>query len=330
MRNWLSKLTALAYSLSKAILGRKIAQLLVLGVVAFAFFMASLFLLSQAWRAFHLEDYRPSVPSALYDRKGRLITTFFQDQRILVDAAEIPLHLKQAFIAMEDNNFYSHFGISPQGILRAFLVNLQAGQVRQGGSTITQQLAKVVLTDQKRTITRKIKEAALAIIIDALYSKEKILHLYCNQIYFGHGNYGVEAAARFYFEKPVRTISVAEAAILATLPSSPNRYSPIRNPHVALARLQYALLKMVDLGFLSVKAAEEAEAEVVRYLSTLNIAPTETAYGRRVDHAPYFSEYVRPILEKEFGKQALYNEGLQIHSGLDLDHQRAAVSALWR
>lgn len=304
---------------------------LVGAAVAFlALLVSSLVLISQAWRAFHLEDYKPSVPSELYDRKGRLITTFFQDQRILVSEAEIPAHLKQAFIAMEDNHFYNHHGISPQGIFRAFLINLQAGQVKQGGSTITQQLAKVVLTDQKRTFTRKIKEAALALIIDALYAKEKILHLYCNQIYFGHGNYGVEAAAQFYFERHVSEITPAQAAILATLPSSPNRYSPLRNPHLSRARLQHALMKMVDLGFLSIAEAQKAEAEAVSYYAALNIAPTETAFGRRIDNAPYFSEYVRPILEKEFGKQALYNNGLKIHTGLDLDHQRAAQEALWR
>lgn len=300
---------------------------------AAAFFIVALLsvgLLSQAWRALNLESYKPSIPSELYDRKGRLITTFFQDQRILAPEKDIPEHLKQAFIAMEDNHFYDHAGISPQGIFRAFLINLQAGQVKQGGSTITQQLAKVVLTDQKRTFTRKIKEAALALIIDAGYRKDKILHLYCNQIYFGHGNYGVEAASQFYFETSVRNISVAQAAILATLPSSPNRYSPIRNPHVSRARLQHALMKMVDLGFIDIKTAQKAEAEATHYYGTLNIAPTETAFGRRVDNAPYYSETVRPMLEKEFGKQALYNDGLKIHTGLDLDHQKAAQDALWR
>lgn len=309
--------------------GRSVGIAVLAGTL-FVTTLVSLALLSQVWRAFNLDDFKPAVPSELYDRKGRLITTFFQDQRILVAEKEIPAHLKQAFIAMEDNHFYDHFGISPQGIFRAFLINLQAGQVKQGGSTITQQLAKVVLTDQKRTFTRKIKEAALALIIDAIYAKGKILHLYCNQIYFGHGNYGVEAASRFYFEKPVGEIGVAEAAILATLPSSPNRYSPIRNPHVSRARMQHALMKMIDLGFIDVAAAQKAEADATAYYGALNISPTETAFGRRLDNAPYFSEYVRPILEKEFGKQALYNEGLKIHTGLDLDHQKAAQAALWR
>ncbi|MBN8219408.1 MAG: PBP1A family penicillin-binding protein [Spirochaetes bacterium] len=311
-------------------LGRRITGIAFYGLFFFFTALFSVAILSQAWRALALDSYKPSVPSELYDRKGRLITTFFQDQRILAPEKDIPTHLKQAFIAMEDNHFYEHAGISPQGIFRAFLINLQAGQVKQGGSTITQQLAKVVLTDQKRTFTRKIKEAALALIIDAGYSKDKILHLYCNQIYFGHGNYGVEAASQFYFDSSVKNITVAQAAILATLPSSPNRYSPIRNPHLSRARLQHALMKMVDLGFIDIQAAQKAEAEATHYYGTLNIAPTETAFGRRVDNAPYFSETVRPILEKEFGKHALYNEGLKIHTGLDLDHQKAAQDALWR
>mgnify|MGYP000916874632 CR=1 FL=1 len=226
-------------------LGRRITGIAFYGLFFFFTALFSVAILSQAWRALALDSYKPSVPSELYDRKGRLITTFFQDQRILAPEKDIPTHLKQAFIAMEDNHFYEHAGISPQGIFRAFLINLQAGQVKQGGSTITQQLAKVVLTDQKRTFTRKIKEAALALIIDAGYSKDKILHLYCNQIYFGHGNYGVEAASQFYFDSSVKNITVAQAAILATLPSSPNRYSPIRNPHLSRARLQHALLRQI-------------------------------------------------------------------------------------
>lgn len=334
MRRLLSAYAKFACSISRGIYNlqgeRRPGALAFYVLTSFVIFVLSLGLLSQAWRTFNLESYKPSVPSELFDRKGRLITTFFQDQRILVPDKDIPRHVKQAFIAMEDNHFYDHFGISPQGIFRAFLINLQAGQVKQGGSTITQQLAKVVLTDQKRTFTRKLKEAALALIIDAMYPKDKILHLYCNQIYFGHGNYGVEAASQFYFEMPVNSIAVWQAAILATLPSSPNRYSPIRNPHMSRARVQHALMKMVDLGFITIADAQKAEADATAYYGALNISPTETAFGRRVDNAPYFSEYVRPILEKEFGKQALYNEGLKIHTGLDLDHQKAAQEALWR
>lgn len=334
MHRILSLLTRTACRLASLILdtreNHRVAKLSAAFFSLFLVFMLSLILLSQAWRAFRLDEYRPSVPSELFDRKGRLITTFFQDQRILVKEQDIPLELKQAFIAMEDNHFYEHFGLSPQGILRAFLINLQAGQVKQGGSTITQQLAKVVLTDQKRTFTRKAKEAALALIIDALYKKDRILYLYCNQIYFGHGTYGVEAATQFYFDSTVKKITVAQAAILATLPSSPNRYSPLKNPRLSHVRMQHALMKMVDLGFITIQQAQKADEEARMYYSTLNIAPSETAFGRRVDHAPYFSEYVRPILEKEFGKDALYNEGLKIHSGLDLDHQDAAQSALWR
>ncbi|MBS0619647.1 MAG: PBP1A family penicillin-binding protein [Spirochaetes bacterium] len=330
MRALISTYAKWAHVIARAIVERKYFSLGGYALGGTTMLVLALVLLSQAWRAVKLDTYKPSLPSELLDRKGRLITTFFQDQRILVAGKDIPEHVKQAFIAMEDNHFYDHFGISPQGIFRAFLVNLQAGQVKQGGSTITQQLAKVVLTDQKRTFTRKIKEAALALIIDALYEKNTILYLYCNQIYFGHGNYGVEAASQFYFENSVKNISVAQAAILATLPSSPNRYSPIKNPHLSRARVQQALMKMIDLGFIDIAAAQKAEAEATAYYSALNIAPTETAFGRRVDNAPYFSETLRPILEKEFGKQALYNEGLKIHTGLDLDHQKAAQDALWR
>ncbi len=277
-----------------------------------------------------LKDYRPPTPSKLLDRKGRLITTFFQDQRILVSKEEIPLFVKQAFLAMEDNHFYSHWGIDPQGILRAALTNLWAGGVKQGGSTITQQLAKVILTGKQRTLTRKAKEAILALLIDAKYSKDDILQLYFNQIYFGHGTYGIEAAAQFYFQKKTADLTLGEAAILATLPSAPNYYSPVRNPRISMTKLSLALRRMVDRGFISIPQAEAAYREMLHYYAGLNISPSETAYGRRQDEAPYYSETVRQILEKEIGKTLLYEGGLVIHGTLDLDHQNAAQWALWR
>lgn len=278
---------------------------------------------------YKLKNYRPPVPSKLLDRKGRLITTFFRDHRILVKQQQTPAHLIDAFVAIEDNHFFNHHGVDIQAIFRAFLINLQAGGVRQGGSTITQQLAKVILTSQRRTYIRKAKEAILALFIDGLYDKKTIMNMYFNQIYFGHGNYGIEAASRFYFKKTVSEITTGEAAILAALPSAPNRYSPVRNPRLSMNRMSQVLLKMIDMGFLSRKEASEEFSRTFEYYASLNVSPSTTAFGRRVDHAPYFSETVRKRIEDDFGRKQLYEGGLVIHSTLDLDHQKAAQEALW-
>ncbi|MCS6983918.1 MAG: PBP1A family penicillin-binding protein [Leptospiraceae bacterium] len=301
-------------------------------LVATLVFLAGLFIfvlaISDVGEVYRLKSYQPPTPSRLLDRKGRLITTFFQDMRVLVNIDEIPLIVKHAFVAMEDNRFYEHPGIDVQGILRAFFVNLFAADIKQGGSTITQQLAKVLLTGKERTLKRKLKEALLALVLDAHYSKEEILHLYFNEIYFGHGTYGVTAASQFYFNKDVNKLSLGEAALLATLPAAPNLYSPAKNPHLSKERLLLALARMVDRGFITKSQAEKAYQEMQGYYASLNISPTETAYGRRVDEAPFYSETVRQILEKELGKSLLYEGGLTIHGTLDLDHQRAAQAAL--
>lgn len=335
MRGFLRKLCFLAFSVVQKLYPKEPNILLHIRALflSMSLFCAGFFLfllaISDVQDVYALRNYKPPTPSKLLDRKGRLITSFFQDMRILVEDKDIPLHLKQAFIAMEDNRFYEHYGIDLQGILRAFLVNLFAGEVKQGGSTITQQLAKVVLTGKERTLRRKLREALLAIFLDLHYKKDEILRLYFNEIYFGHGTYGVEAASQFYFGKSVREISLAEAAILATLPAAPNVFSPIKNPRLSEERLILALARMVDRGFLDKKAAQEAYLEIQNYYQNLNISPYETAYGRRIDEAPHYSETVRQILEKELGKSLLYEGGLTIYGTLDLDHQRAAQKAMY-
>ena len=276
----------------------------------------------------NLKNYKPPLPSQLLDRKGRLISTFFKDNRAIVKYDTLPKHLSQAFIAMEDNHFYQHIGFDFQAFVRAFLTNIQSGTIKQGGSTITQQLAKVILTDRSRTYTRKIKELILAISIDAIYTKEEILNLYFNQIYFGHGNYGVEAASQFYFKKSATNLTIGESCILATLPAAPNKYSPIRNPKISLNRLTYGILKMIDMGFISKKQATIEFQEILPYYLTLNASPTSSAFGLREDKAPFFTELIRKNLEQELGKDALYNNGLKIYSSLDLDHQEAAQKIL--
>ena len=295
------------------------------------FFISTIFIVS--WIDFaainNLKNYTPPIPSQLLDRKGRVISTYFKDKRIVVKINDLPVYLPQAFLAMEDNEFYSHYGINISSIIRALMVNFLSGDIRQGGSTITQQLTKIILTDRSRTYVRKIKEAFISLYLELTFSKDEILNLYLNELYLGHGNYGIEAASHFYFNKSAKEISIGEAAILATLPSAPNYYSPVRNPHGSQQKTLTALLNMVDLNMITLSQATAEYEKLLDYYSTLQLSPTESAFGSREDLAPYFTEYMRQILENELGKENLYSKGYKIYTCLDIDHQNIAQKVLW-
>ena len=169
-----------------------------------------------------LKDHQPSTITQVYSASDEKIAEFYIEKRIITALEDIPLPLKQATLAVEDSNFYFHFGIDPKAIFRAFITNMKAGQVVEGGSTITQQLTKTMFLSRERTLPRKIKEAILAVRLELIFSKDEILELYLNQIYYGHGTYGVEAASRTYFGKSVKDLSIAECAMIASLPKAPN------------------------------------------------------------------------------------------------------------
>ena len=198
-----------------------------------------------------LKNYRPSLTTRVYSDNNELIEEFYIERRILVPLSKIPTILKKATIAVEDSRFYSHHGIDMSGILRAFLKNIKAGAVVEGGSTITQQLAKTMFLTPHRKIERKIKEVILAIRIEKHFSKKEILEIYLNQVYYGHGAYGVEAAARTYFGKHVEDIALPEAAFIAGLTRAPSRYSPYRNLEKAWKRRAYALNRMAQEKFIT-------------------------------------------------------------------------------
>ena len=204
-----------------------------------------------------LEEYRPSIATTLYTDQDEPFHSFYEQRRILVSLDKIPAHLKQAVLAVEDAQFYEHQGLSARAIGRAMITNLLARRKAQGGSTITQQLARGLFLTPEKNISRKIKEALLAVEIERQYSKEKILELYFNLVYFGHGAYGVEAAAQTYFKKSVVDLSLAEAATLAGLPSAPNRFSPIVDPARARRRREHVLNRMVSEKYVT---REEADA----------------------------------------------------------------------
>jgi penicillin-binding protein 1A len=273
-----------------------------------------------------LSEYKPNIVTCIYDKNDILISELFRQKREIVPYNKIPKDLTRAFIAMEDNDFYDHFGINPKGMIRAFFVNIAAGRVRQGGSTITQQLAKIVLTSQKRNIFRKMNEVVIALMIDAIYSKEKILELYLNQLYLGHNAWGVETASKMYFKKDVWNLNTAECALLASLPSSPERLSPIKYPERAMRIHRVALARMVNMGYLTRKQAEDAYMSFwPDYLEKLKtMPPTMTAFSERVDHAPWFTEYIRRKLVEKYGEDIVYNKGLLVYTTLDLKKQEVA------
>ena len=227
----------------------------------------------------------------------------------------MPPLLVKAFVAAEDSRFYQHQGVDPFSILRAALKNLEAGTIKQGGSTITQQVTRSFLLTPERSYIRKIKEVILSYRIEKAFSKEEILFLYLNQIYLGHGAYGVQAAAENYFGNPVKELNLAECAILAGLPQAPTRYSPFRHPEQARARQVYVLNRMVEEGFITRAQANEALAV------KLDIKPRRNIY---VEEVPFYTEHVRRYVEAKYGTDALYTQGLQIYTAVNIDFQKTA------
>ncbi len=287
--------------------------LILFGVVAG---VATFFYLSQDLPQIStLTDYKPPIITTVYSDDGRKIAEFSKERRIVVPLAEMPQMLIDAFIAAEDSRFYKHKGIDVYSIIRAFFKNLEAGTIVQGGSTITQQVTKSFFLTPERSYTRKIKEAILAYRIDKAFNKSEILYLYLNQIYLGHGAYGVGAAAENYFGKPVKNLNLAECAILAGLPQAPSKYSPFKYPQRAQQRQIYVLNRMVVEGYISNEQVSEAiETE-------LDIRPRRNWY---IEEIPYYTEHVRRYLEKKYGKEALYTQGLQVYTAVNVEMQKAA------
>ena len=262
-----------------------------------------------------LTDYRPPVITTVYSDDNRKIAEFYKERRIVLPLSNMPEMLIEAFIAAEDARFFKHKGIDFFSIIRAFFKNIEAGTIVQGGSTITQQVTKSFFLTPERNYTRKIKEAILAYRIDKSFTKGEVLFLYLNQIYLGHGAYGVEAAAENYFEKSVKEMSLAECAILAGLPQAPSRYSPFRYPERAKQRQIYVLNRMVSEGYITNVQATEAINEV------LDIKPKRNWY---IEKVPYYTEHIRRYVEKKYGRNALLEDGLKIYSAVNIDMQNTA------
>jgi 1A family penicillin-binding protein len=264
----------------------------------------------------------PSIrgESVFYDANGVVIASTAAPGRIEVPLSDMATDLRHAFVAVEDSRFYQHPGLDPVGIVRAFIRNIRAGRIVEGGSTITQQLAKNMYLHSKRTVGRKLAEAVLALYLEVRFSKDEILERYLNLVYLGHGAYGVEAGARLYFGKQASDLSLAEASMLAGITRAPFYYSPYRDMDAAARRRKTVLDRMLAMDYISQKEAYEAAREAV---SVVGIGRRETRA------APYFMDYVTDEALKLLGDEGslLYSGNLRIHTSLDMDFQRAAEKA---
>lgn len=295
--------------------GRRLLKLILVALLAGVASFAALVLI--------IPLPEPAVPRAtkVYDRNGELVASVFVENRVEIPFAEMPRHLRDAVVAMEDDRFYQHFGIDPIGLARAMYRNIRARRVVEGGSTITQQLAKNLFLTPERTLRRKFLEAVLTEKLEIRYSKDEILKMYLNTIYLGEGAYGVEVASQTYFGKHARDLDLAESALLAGLIRSPETYSPFKNREGAEARQAIVLDRMVELGYIAWEEAKRAKAEKIEF--------AEKPITR--NFAPYFVQYVTDVVRRihpDITEADLLRSGFSIRTTLDLRMQRAAQRAL--
>ena len=266
-----------------------------------------------------LADYRPKLPLRVYSAEGALLGEFGEERRNLTPINEIPQVMKDAVLAIEDARFFQHGGVDYKGVLRAGLANL--GRVKsQGASTITMQVARNVYLSSEKTFTRKIYEILLTFKLEHLLTKDQILEIYMNQIFLGNRAYGFAAASEAYFGKPLKSVSIAEAAMLAGLPKAPSAYNPISNPKRARARQQYIIERMEENGFITAQQAEQAKKEELR----IRTGPDNTRI-----HAEYVAEMARQLIFAQYGNEA-YTRGLNVYTTLNAAEQEAAYVALRR
>jgi penicillin-binding protein 1A len=292
--------------------------LLALGVVGVAALWAFTILPRSLPSVTALETLQPIQGTKIYDDNDEPMTELHVERRILVPLAQIPQSLRDAILATEDRRFYSHWGIDPIGVARAVVQNYRRGRLVEGGSTITQQLTKVLFLTPDKSLERKLKEAVLALELERRYSKDRILEMYLNQVYFGHGSYGVEAAARTYFGKSVSELTVRESALIAGLPRAPSNYSPFDRGEAAKRRREVVLRRMVDYGALK-------DEEAKRLAKTdLGLIPPE----RRRTTGQYFVDYVQQTLEAKYGPDLVLKGGLNVYTTLNPTMQLAAEQSL--
>jgi penicillin-binding protein 1A len=265
-----------------------------------------------------LENFKPDAVTRIYSTDQVLLAELFIEKREPVPLETIPRFLKAALVATEDRKFYKHSGVDLKGITRAIIKDIKAGEFVEGASTITQQLSKTLFLTPRKTLVRKIKEAILAFQLERRYTKDEILELYLNQVYFGSGAYGVESAAKIFFGKSAKDLNLAECALVAGMPKSPSRYSPLVNPDLAIKRRNTVLRQMRDTNIISEKAYQQAIKEAL-YANGHRFNPSK---------APFFVEYIKQFLEDKLGSTRLYKGGLSVFTTLDYTLQSAAEKAV--
>lgn len=265
-----------------------------------------------------LREYRPSLVSRIYSDDNKIVGEFYVEKRVLVPFNAIPLYLKEAVVAVEDDAFYSHKGLDYKGILRAFWVNIISLDIKQGGSTITQQLARSLFLTPEQTILRKLKEAILARRIESILSKDQILEVYLNQIYLGRGAYGVQSASQIYFGKDVRYLTLSESALLAAIIRSPALYSPYLYPDRVKMRQKFVMKRMMEEGYINEEDYKKA------YMQDIFLRK----YERQEEIAPYFNEYIRQYLVSVYGVEKVYKGGLNVYTTINYDLQKEATLAV--
>lgn len=284
------------------------------GVAAYRYFAADLPPLE------HIERYQTSAPGVtrIFSQEGVLLAELAREHRAYAEYAAIPEPLVQAFLAAEDRRFFTHGGLDVRGLGRAIVANVRSGTVAQGGSTITQQVAKGFLS-QDQTLSRKLREAILSVRMESRLTKEEILEIYLNKIFLGHGAYGVAAAASRYFGKELSDLSLAECALVAGLARAPSRYSPVSSPERALERRAVVLQDMVEAGYITADERDAAQAEPIRLSEPVDVFR---------DRAPYYAEHVRRTVAESLGSEAILEDGLRIEAALELPLQRMAEVAV--
>ena len=278
-----------------------------------------------------VEDYKPQMATTIYDKNNNVVDILEVDSRDAVKLEDVSPYVKEAFLAIEDKKFYSHHGLHFKGIIRAILTNFLKGKATQGGSSITQQLAKNAFLTPERTFSRKVKEAILTYQIERTYTKDEILERYLNEIYFGSGSYGIKNAADQYFRKDPKDLNIAEAALLAGIPNRPTKYDPNRSLENALHRQQIILKEMFEDGRITKEEYEEALAYKFELENEENVknVPENTSiiYNRRPKKAynnPELTTIVENYLAEIYDDEQIYSSGLKIYTTIDLDYQKVA------
>ncbi|MFA6709695.1 MAG: transglycosylase domain-containing protein, partial [Fusobacterium sp.] len=280
-----------------------------------------------------IESYSPSVPTRVYDINGKQIDELYKEIRIPARIEEVPMISRNAFLAIEDRRFYSHYGIDPIGILRAIVTNIRYKSAKQGASTFTQQLARNAFLSHDKKLSRKIKEAILTIEIEKTYTKDEIFEKYLNEIYFGEGDYGIKSAAKSLFHKDISNINIPEAAVLAGIPNRPRYYNPRRNLKASLNRMRIVLSQMKKFNMITEEEYETAmrhkfiKIDDVKDIKKVDLKNTTIIYNRAVINkslAPSFTDLVHDYLIENFDEEAIYNDGLQVYTTLNFDMQKIA------